>query len=54
MVDKFREMRRRRKRKYESRKRVRQAELLNAKKDTLRKLDEINRLPVWVKTQKGL
>jgi len=54
MVNKFRELRRRRKRKYESRKKTRQAELLNAKKDTLRKLESLDRLPAWVKAEKGI
>ena len=54
MVNKFRELRRRRKRKYESRKKSRQAELLNAKKDTLRKLETLDRLPAWVKAEKGI
>jgi hypothetical protein len=54
MVNKFRELRRRRKRRYESRKLKRQQELLNAKKETLRKLDDAGILPTWIKTTKLL
>lgn len=54
MVNKFRELNRRRKRRYESRKKARQAQLLNAKKETLRKLEAQDRLPAWVKAEKGI
>jgi hypothetical protein len=54
MVDKFRELRRRRKRRYESRKLKRQGELLNAKKETLRKLEDRGILPLWVKREKQI
>lgn len=54
MVNKFRELRRRRKRRYESRKLKRQQELLNAKKETLRKLEDKGILPTWVKHVKLL
>ena len=54
MINKFRELNRRRKRKYEARKKTRQAELLNAKKETLRKLEALDRLPAWVKAEKGI
>ena len=54
MVDKFRELRRRRKRRYESRRRRKQEMLLNAKKETLRKLDSLGRCPAWIKTEKGI
>ena len=54
MVNKFRELNRRRKRRYESRKKARQTELLNAKKETLRKLEAQDRLPSWVKAEKGI
>ena len=49
MIDKFRELRRRRKRKYEARRLREQGKLLAAKKETLRKLDAIGRCPQWVK-----
>lgn len=52
MVNKFRELRRRRKRKYEARKLKRQANLLNAKKETLRKLGDRGILPSWIKEEK--
>jgi len=54
MVNKFRELRRRRKRRYESRKLKRQSELLNAKKDTLRKLEDRGILPLWIKREKQI
>jgi hypothetical protein len=54
MIDKKHELRRRRKRKYESRRRRKQEQLLNAKKETLRKLDAIGRCPAWIKTEKGI
>jgi hypothetical protein len=54
MVDKFRELRRRRKRRYESRRRRNQEQLLNAKKETLRKLDSLGRCPAWIKAEKGI
>jgi len=54
MVDKFRELRRRRKRRYESRRRRKQEMILNAKKETLRKLDSLGRCPAWIKTEKGI
>lgn len=54
MIDKMRELRRRRKRRYESRKLKRQSELLNAKKETLRKLEERGILPLWVKREKQI
>jgi len=54
MVDKFRELRRRRKRRYESRKLKRQQEFLNAKKETLRKLDAIGCCPAWIKVEKDI
>jgi hypothetical protein len=54
MVDKFRELRRRRKRRYESRRRRNQEQLLNAKKETLRKLDALGRCPAWIKAEKGI
>ena len=54
MVDKFRELRRRRKRRYESRRRRKQEQLLNAKKETLRKLDALGRCPAWIKAEKGI
>lgn len=54
MIDKMRELRRRRKRRYESRKLKRQSELLNAKKDTLRKLEERGILPLWIKQEKKI
>ena len=49
MVNKFRELRRRRKRKYEARRLREQGKLLAAKKETLRKLDAIGQCPQWVK-----
>jgi hypothetical protein len=52
MVNKFRELRRRRKRKYEARKLKRQEGLLNAKKEALRKLEDRGILPTWVKKKK--
>ena len=54
MINKMRELRRRRKRRYESRKLKRQSELLNAKKETLRKLEERDILPLWVKREKQI
>jgi hypothetical protein len=54
MIDKFRELRRRRKRRYESRRRRNQEQLLNAKKETLRKLDALGRCPAWIKAEKGI
>ena len=54
MIDKFRELRRRRKRRYESRRRRKQEQLLNAKKETLRKLDAIGRCPAWIKAERGI
>jgi hypothetical protein len=54
MVNKFRELRRRRKRRYESRKLKRQSELLNAKKETLRKLEDRGILPLWIKKEKQI
>jgi hypothetical protein len=52
MINKFRELRRRRKRKYEARKLKRQEGLLNAKKETLRKLEDHGILPAWIKEEK--
>lgn len=49
MVNKFRELRKRRKRRYESRKLKNQQSLLNAKKETLRKLEDKGILPTWIK-----
>ena len=54
MINKFRELNRRRKRKYEARKKTRQTALLNAKKETLRKLESLDRLPAWIKTERGI
>lgn len=54
MIDKMRELRRRRKRRYESRKLKRQSELLAAKKETLRKLEDRGILPLWVKREKQI
>jgi len=54
MIDKKHELRRRRKRKYESRRRRKQEQLLNAKKETLRKLEERGILPLWIKREKQI
>ena len=54
MIDKLRELRRRRKRRYESRRKRNQEQLLNAKKETLRKLDAVGRCPLWIKTEKAI
>jgi hypothetical protein len=54
MIDKMRELRRRRKRRYESRRLKRQEPLLNAKKETLRKLEERGILPLWIKREKQI
>lgn len=54
MIDKYSELRSRRKRKYESRRRRNQEQLLNAKKETLRKLDAMGRCPAWIKVEKGI
>ena len=54
MIDKMRELRRRRKRRYETQKLKRQTELLKAKKDTLRKLEDRGILPLWVKREKQI
>jgi hypothetical protein len=50
----MRELRRRRKRRYESRRLKRQEPLLNAKKETLRKLEERGILPLWIKREKQI
>jgi hypothetical protein len=54
MIDKMRELHRRRKRRYESRRLKRQEPLLNAKKETLRKLEERGILPLWIKREKQI
>lgn len=54
MIDKFCELRQRRKRKREARRYRNQEQLLKAKKDTLRTLDLIGRCPAWVKNERGI
>ena len=54
MIDKMRELRRRRKRKYEARRLKRQEPLMNAKKETLRKLEERGILPLWIKRERQI
>ncbi len=52
MVNKVHKLRCKQKRQHESRKMREQSLLLNAKKETLRKLESEGCLPLWIKAQK--
>lgn len=54
MVNKVCVLRRRQKRKFESKKLKRQEMILNAKKETLKSLDTAGVLPKWIKKEKGM